>query len=73
MPVDILLITLLQRVPIDVCQLFGPPTTFLQQAAHLTTGAYLHLTDRSSVLQYLIVRFCYTTPHHTTPYHTQRF
>jgi len=44
-----------QKVSIDACQIFGPDTVFLQQAAHLTGGSYLHLERRDALLQYLIV------------------
>ena len=44
-----------QKVTIDACQVFGPDTVFLQQAAHLTGGAYLYLERRDALLQYLIV------------------
>jgi hypothetical protein len=44
-----------QKVGIDVCQLFGPETVFLQQAAYLTGGSYVHLERRDAVLQYLTV------------------
>ena len=46
-----------QKVTIDACQVFGPDTVFLQQAAHLTGGAYLYLERRDALLQYLIVSF----------------
>ncbi|CAA7261699.1 unnamed protein product [Cyclocybe aegerita] len=45
------------KVTIDACQVFGPDTVFLQQAAHLTGGSYLHLTETSALLQYLIMSF----------------
>ncbi|KAJ3477479.1 hypothetical protein NLJ89_g12414 [Agrocybe chaxingu] len=48
-------LTFSQKVTIDACQVFGPDTVFLQQAAHLTGGSYLHLTETSALLQYLIV------------------
>jgi len=44
-----------QKITIDACQVFGPDTVFLQQAAHLTGGAYLYLERREALLQYLIV------------------
>ena len=44
-----------QKVTIDACQVFGPDTVFLQQAAHLTGGAYLYMERRDALLQYLIV------------------
>ena len=46
-----------QKVTIDACQVFGPDTVFLQQAAHLTGGAYLYLERRDALLQYLIVSY----------------
>ena len=45
-----------QNVTIDVCQVHGPHALFLQQAAHLTGGAYIHLQQSDALLQYLIVR-----------------
>ncbi|KAF8813800.1 Tfb4-domain-containing protein [Phlegmacium glaucopus] len=45
------------KVTIDACQIFGPDTVFLQQAAHLTGGAYLYLERRDALLQYLIMTF----------------
>jgi transcription initiation factor TFIIH subunit 3 len=42
-------------VTIDACQLFGPETVFLQQAAHLTNGSYIYLERRDALLQYLTV------------------
>lgn len=45
------------KVTIDACQVFGPDTVFLQQAAHLTGGAYLFLERRDALLQYLIMTF----------------
>ncbi|KAF5351960.1 hypothetical protein D9756_007562 [Leucocoprinus leucothites] len=45
------------KVTIDVCQVFGPDTVFLQQAAHLTGGSYIHLERRDALLQYLIMAF----------------
>jgi transcription initiation factor TFIIH subunit 3 len=35
--------------------MYGPETVFLQQAAHLTGGSYVHLERRGALLQYLIV------------------
>ena len=56
-----------QKVTIDACQVFGPDTVFLQQAAHLTGGAYLYLERRDALLQYLIVSLsipnCSFNPH----------
>ncbi|PFH53817.1 hypothetical protein AMATHDRAFT_73229 [Amanita thiersii Skay4041] len=45
------------KVTIDVCQVYGPETVFLQQAAHLTGGSYIHLERRDALLQYLIMSF----------------
>lgn len=45
-----------QKVTIDVCKVYGSDTVFLQQAAHLTGGSYIHLEKRDALLQYLIVR-----------------
>jgi len=44
-----------QKITIDAGQILGPDTVFLQQAAHLTGGSYLYLTETSALLQYLIV------------------
>lgn len=44
-----------QKVTIDACQIYGPDTVFLQQAAHLTGGSYIFLERRDALLQYLIV------------------
>ncbi|TFK44391.1 transcription factor Tfb4-domain-containing protein [Crucibulum laeve] len=45
------------KVTIDVCQVYGPDTVFLQQAAHLTGGSYIYLERRDALLQYLIMAF----------------
>ncbi|KDR75209.1 hypothetical protein GALMADRAFT_249181 [Galerina marginata CBS 339.88] len=45
------------KITIDACQIFGPDTVFLQQAAHLTAGSYLYLDRRDALLQYLIMAF----------------
>ncbi|KAH9485135.1 General transcription and DNA repair factor IIH subunit tfb4 [Psilocybe cubensis] len=45
------------KATIDACQIYGPHTVFLQQAAHLTGGSYLHLDRRDALLQYLIMAF----------------
>ncbi|KAF5370605.1 hypothetical protein D9758_001915 [Tetrapyrgos nigripes] len=45
------------KVTIDACQLFGTDSVFLQQAAHLTGGSYLHLEHREALLQYLTMTF----------------
>ncbi|KAJ7747340.1 transcription factor Tfb4 [Mycena metata] len=44
------------KATIDVCQIYGPNTVFLQQAAHLTGGSYIFLERRDALLQYLIAR-----------------
>ncbi|KAF6761265.1 transcription factor Tfb4 [Ephemerocybe angulata] len=46
-----------QKVTIDACQIYGAETVFLQQAAHLTGGSYLHLERRDALLQYLLMTF----------------
>ncbi|KAJ7647123.1 transcription factor Tfb4-domain-containing protein [Roridomyces roridus] len=43
------------KATIDVCQIYGPNTVFLQQAAHLTGGSYIFLERRDALLQYLIM------------------
>lgn len=43
------------KATLDVCKLYGPDTVFLQQAAHLTGGSYIYLTQRDALLQYLIM------------------
>jgi len=45
------------KVTIDVCKLGGSPTVFLQQATHLTEGAFVHLEQRGALLQTLIMAF----------------
>lgn len=45
-----------QKVTIDICKIFGPDSVFLQQAAHLTGGSYVHLERPDALLQYLTVR-----------------
>ncbi|EIN11961.1 transcription factor Tfb4 [Punctularia strigosozonata HHB-11173 SS5] len=45
------------KVTMDVCQLYGPESVFLQQASHLTGGSYIHLEHRDALLQYLIMSF----------------
>jgi len=45
------------KVTIDVCKVYGPETVFLQQAAHLTEGSYIHLERRDALLQYLVMSF----------------
>lgn len=46
-----------QAIPIDVCQIYGKDTVFLQQAAHLTKASYYRLERRSGFLQYLLMAF----------------
>ncbi|GAA5933935.1 hypothetical protein JCM3775_000327 [Rhodotorula graminis] len=45
------------NIEIDVCKVFGPDAVFLQQACHLTSGAYFKLERRAALLQYLLVGF----------------
>ncbi|KAF8894042.1 TFIIH subunit Tfb4/p34 [Infundibulicybe gibba] len=45
------------KVTIDVCQIYGLDSVFLQQAAHLTGGSYIYLERRDALLQYLIMSF----------------
>ncbi|GAA6051427.1 hypothetical protein JCM3770_000515 [Rhodotorula araucariae] len=45
------------NIEIDVCKVFGPDAVFLQQACHLTNGAYYKLSRRAALLQYLIMGF----------------
>ncbi|TNY17428.1 transcription factor Tfb4-domain-containing protein [Rhodotorula diobovata] len=45
------------NIEIDVCKVFGPDAVFLQQACHLTSGAYYRLERRAALLQYLLVGF----------------
>lgn len=40
-----------------MCKVRGEDTVFLQQASHLTSGAYLRLDHPSGLLQYLMVSF----------------
>ncbi|KAG6831692.1 hypothetical protein H0H92_008335 [Tricholoma furcatifolium] len=46
-----------QKLTIDVCQIYGPDSVFLQQAAHLTGGSYIFLERRDALLQYLMMSF----------------
>ncbi|KAF9051175.1 transcription factor Tfb4 [Hymenopellis radicata] len=45
------------KVTMDVCQMYGSDSVFLQQAAHLTGGSYIFLERRDALLQYLIMAF----------------
>lgn len=45
-----------QRITIDVCKIFGADNVFLQQAAHLTGGAYVRVERTDGLLQYMMVR-----------------
>jgi hypothetical protein len=45
-----------QNIQIDVCKVHGADAVFLQQACHLTGGAYFRLQRRAGLLQYLMVR-----------------
>ncbi|KAI0630365.1 transcription factor Tfb4 [Trametes polyzona] len=45
------------KVTIDVCKIFGAENVFLQQAAHLTGGAYVHVEKTDALLQYMMMSF----------------
>ncbi|RPD74310.1 transcription factor Tfb4 [Lentinus tigrinus ALCF2SS1-7] len=45
------------KVTIDVCKIFGAENVFLQQAAHLTGGAYVQVDRTDALLQYMIMSF----------------
>ncbi|KAI0743547.1 transcription factor Tfb4 [Daedaleopsis nitida] len=45
------------KVTIDVCKIFGAENVFLQQAAHLTGGAYVHVERTDGLLQYMMMSF----------------
>ncbi|KAH9832185.1 transcription factor Tfb4 [Rhodofomes roseus] len=45
------------KVTIDICKVYGSESVFLQQAAHLTGGSYLHLERADALLQYLTMSF----------------
>ncbi|GAA6006117.1 TFIIH/NER complex subunit TFB4 [Rhodotorula paludigena] len=45
------------NIQIDVCKVYGPDAVFLQQASHLTSGAYYKLERRAALLQYLLMAF----------------
>ncbi|KZT08341.1 transcription factor Tfb4 [Laetiporus sulphureus 93-53] len=45
------------KVTVDVCKIYGPNSVFLQQAAHLTGGSYVHLDHPNALLQYLTMSF----------------
>lgn len=42
------------QIPIDVCKVLGKDTVFLQQAAHITNGTYMHLDQPAGLLKYLM-------------------
>ncbi|GAA5885101.1 hypothetical protein JCM3774_002318, partial [Rhodotorula dairenensis] len=42
------------NIQIDVCKIHGTDAVFLQQACHLTGGAYFRLQRRGGLLQYLM-------------------
>ncbi|BGP57983.1 hypothetical protein JCM8202_001927 [Rhodotorula sphaerocarpa] len=44
-------------IQIDVCKIHGTDAVFLQQACHLTGGAYFRLHRRAGLLQYLMMGF----------------
>ncbi|KAI0823641.1 transcription factor Tfb4 [Trametes gibbosa] len=45
------------KVTIDICKLFGAENVFLQQAAHLTGGAYVQVEKTDALLQYMMMSF----------------
>ncbi|KAL1939789.1 hypothetical protein VTO73DRAFT_9489 [Trametes versicolor] len=45
------------KVTIDVCKIFGADNVFLQQAAHLTGGAYVQVDRTDALLQYMMMSF----------------
>ncbi|KAI0645700.1 transcription factor Tfb4 [Trametes meyenii] len=45
------------KVTIDVCKIFGAENVFLQQAAHLTGGAYVQVEKPDALLQYMMMSF----------------
>ncbi|RPD59856.1 transcription factor Tfb4 [Lentinus tigrinus ALCF2SS1-6] len=45
------------KVTIDVCKIFGAENVFLQQAAHLTGGAYVQVERTDALLQYMMMSF----------------
>ncbi|GAA5967877.1 hypothetical protein JCM8115_000389 [Rhodotorula mucilaginosa] len=45
------------NIQIDVCKVHGADAVFLQQACHLTGGAYFRLQRRAGLLQYLMMGF----------------
>ncbi|KAG8759282.1 RNA polymerase II transcription factor B subunit 4 [Serendipita sp. 396] len=45
------------KIIVDVCNLYGSDTVFLQQAAHLTGGSYISVQKRDRLLQYLMTTF----------------
>ncbi|KWU43865.1 transcription factor Tfb4, partial [Rhodotorula sp. JG-1b] len=45
------------NIQIDVCKIHGTDAVFLQQACHLTGGAYFRLQRRAGLLQYLMMGF----------------
>ncbi|KAM5531578.1 hypothetical protein V8D89_014747 [Ganoderma adspersum] len=45
------------KVTIDVCKVFGAENVFLQQAAHLTSGAYVQIERMDALLQYMMMSF----------------
>ncbi|OBZ67995.1 RNA polymerase II transcription factor B subunit 4 [Grifola frondosa] len=45
------------KVTIDICKIYGPDNVFLQQAAHLTGGSYIHIERPEALLQYMMMSF----------------
>ena len=66
-----------------MCKIFGADNVFLQQAAHLTGGAYVRVEKTDALLQYMMVGdalgTCVVSPTATRPiprcrsYHLQLF
>ncbi|RKP15349.1 TFIIH subunit Tfb4/p34 [Piptocephalis cylindrospora] len=44
-------------IPVDVCKLGASKASFLQQAAHITSGYYAHITPSKTMLQHLMFTF----------------
>ncbi|KAL1936603.1 hypothetical protein VTP01DRAFT_737 [Rhizomucor pusillus] len=44
-------------IPVDVCKVYGEDTAFLQQAANITGGVYVKVTEPQALLQYLMFAF----------------
>ncbi|KAI8098794.1 TFIIH subunit Tfb4/p34 [Halteromyces radiatus] len=44
-------------IPVDVCKIHNEQTAFLQQAANITNGVFIHVDDSQALLQYLMFAF----------------